>query len=64
MIINKDRFRHLMCDQSTYEQFKRRVERGPYNYCIDEKDDTNETRLSFLDYIINEKGYRIREFGE
>lgn len=64
MLIKKERFRHYMKDEINYETFKRFVERPPYYYCINEKDDSDKTRLSFIDYLVNEKGFRIREYGE
>lgn len=64
MLITKDRFRHLMKSSIDYDMFKRRVQRPPYYYCINEKDDTDETRLSFIDYLVNEKHFIIKEYGE
>lgn len=48
-----------------YEEFfnathmQSRYDRGDYIYAIKKEDDNDESRLSYIDYLTKEKGYKL-----
>lgn len=48
-----------------YEEFYKktymgsRYDSGSYKYCVSKEDDDKESRLSYIDYLVKEKGYKL-----
>ncbi len=50
--------------EMTYEEFKSQTCRptsdgGGYDYCTQKDKDNDEARLSYIDYLTKDKGYRL-----
>ncbi len=49
----------------SYEQFRRATYRiapdgiGDYQYCVSKERDSDKARLSYIDYLVNDKGYGL-----
>lgn len=62
--ITQEKYPEYMTDYMDYETFykrtcKRASDGGFYDYCVSLEKDNDKSRLSYLSYLVNEKGYDL-----
>ena len=65
--ITKSKYRDLLalsCKEFWNKTHKFSSDGGDYTYCVNEANDNDKARLSYLDYLINEKHYSFPESKE
>ena len=62
--ITQEKYPEYMTDYMDYKTFYIRTYKiasdgGFYDYCVNKENDNDKNRLSYISYLVNEKGYDL-----